>query len=79
MTLSSKRSVENAAFVSGHHILDVDKCVLTSVLFEKFEGRLNVVTDVQGFALAVFNLVTQVVVLSLQEVENGQDLTVVGH
>lgn len=79
MTLSSRRSVENAAFISWDHVLDVDECVFTSVLFEKFEGLLNVVTDVQSLALSVFNLVTQVSVLGLQEVKDGQDLTVVGH
>lgn len=59
-------SVENAALISGHHVLDVDECVLAAVDFEQFQGLLNEVSEVLGLALAVVNFVSQVLVLDLK-------------
>jgi len=49
------------------------------VQLEHFESRDNEVTEVLSLALTVVNLVSLVKVLSLEEVHDGEDLTVVGH
>lgn len=73
------RSVEDATFICGHHVLDVDEGVFTTMLLEEFESGLDEVTQVLGLALSVVDLVAQVLVLGLEEVENGEDLSVVGY
>lgn len=47
--------------------------------FKHFKGRLNQVSEILSLSLAVVNLVAQVVVLDFEEVEDGEDLSVVGH
>jgi len=49
------------------------------VLFEQFEGLLDEVSEDQGLSLSVLDLVSEVAVAGLEQVENGQDLSVVGH
>lgn len=73
------RSVEDATFICGHHVLNVDERVFTTVLLEEFESSLDEVTQVLGFALGVVDLVSEVHVLGLEEVEDGEDLSVVGY
>lgn len=71
-------SVEYATFVGGDHILDVDEGIFSSVELEHLESLLNEITKVCCLSLAVVNLVSQVLVLDLEEVHHGEDLTVVG-
>ena len=73
------RSVEDAALVDGHHVLYVDEGVFSAVSLEDFEGLLDKVTQVEGLALGVVDLVSQVHVLGLVKVEDGEDLSVVEH
>lgn len=73
------RSVEDATFIGGDHVLDVDEGVFTTMLLEEFESGLDEVTQVLGFALGVVDLVSEVLVLGLEEVEDGEDLSVVGY
>ena len=73
------RSVEDAAFISGDHIFNVDEGVFSSVDLEHLEGLLDQVAQVKALPLAVIDLVTQVEVLDLEQVEDGQDLPVIGH
>ena len=49
------------------------------MLLEKLEGRDNKVTEVLSLALAVVDLIALVQVLRLEEVHDGEDLTVVRH
>ena len=72
-------SVEHAALVGGDHILDVNESVVTTVHLEHFESLLDEVTEVLLLALRVVDVVAHVQVLSLEEVHDGQNLTVVGH
>lgn len=46
---------------------------------EHLEGLLDQVTKVGSLSLGVVDLVAEVLVLDLEEVEHGQDLTVVGY
>jgi len=73
------RSVEDATFICGHHILNVDEGVFSAVLLEEFESSLDEVTQVVDLALTVVDLVSNVLVLGLEEVEDGKDLSVVGY
>jgi len=73
------RSVEDATFICGDHVLNVDESVFATVLLEEFESSLDEVTQVLGFALGVVDLVSEVHVLGLEEVEDGEDLSVVGY
>ena len=51
-------SVQHAALITRDHILDIDECILTSVLLEHFEGCLDQVTKVATLSLTVVNLVS---------------------
>ena len=51
-------SVQHAALISRDHILDIDECILSTVLLEHFEGLLDQVTKVATFSLTVINLVS---------------------
>lgn len=46
---------------------------------EHLEGLLDEVSEDKSLALGVFDLVAKVAVILLEEVHNGEDLTVVGH
>jgi hypothetical protein len=46
---------------------------------EEFKGLLDKVTEVEALSLAVVDPVAQVGVALLEEVHNGQDLSVVGN
>lgn len=72
-------SVENAGLISGNHVLDVDEGILTAVHLEELESILDEITKVGTLALAVVNLVAEVLVAGLEQVHDGQDLSVVGH
>jgi urease gamma subunit len=49
------------------------------VLFKHFEGLLDKVSKNKGLSLTVLDFVTQVAVAVFEQVEDGQDLSVVGH
>ena len=51
-------SVQHAALISRDHILDIDECILSTVLLEHFEGLLDQVTKVAALSLTVINLVS---------------------
>ena len=72
-------SVEDAALVGWDHVLDVDERIFTAVGLEHFESVLNQVAHVEAFTLGVVNLVAEVVVALLEQVHDGQDLSVVWH
>ena len=72
-------SVKHAALVGGDHVLNVNECIISAVRLEQFESRHNQVAQVLTLALAVVDLVSLVQVLGLEEVHDGEDLTVVGH
>ncbi len=75
----SRRSVKDAALISRNHILDVDESVLTSVNLKHLKSLLNKISQVGCFSLRIVNLVTEVSVTDLEQVENGEDLTIVGY
>lgn len=72
-------SVEHAALVGWDHVLDVDERVITAVRLEHFKCFRDFVAEVVSLALSIVDLVTLVQILSLEQVHDWQDLTVVGH
>lgn len=75
----SRCSVKDAALIGRDHILDVDESVLTTVDLKHLQGLLDQVTKVGCLSLRVVNLVADVSVADLEQVEDGEDLAVVGH
>jgi len=73
----SDSSVQHTAFIGRDHILDVDKSIFSTVNLEHFEGLLDEISEVGGLALAVVDLVSKVLVADLEQVEHGEDLTVI--
>ena len=73
------RSVKHAALVGGDHVLNVNECIISAVHLEQFERRNDLVTQALTLALAVVDTVSLVQVLGLEEVHDGENLTVVGH
>lgn len=49
----SSPSVEHAGLVGGHHVLDVDEGVLSSVALEHLQRLLDQIADVLPLMLAV--------------------------
>ena len=78
-SLRSVGSVEHAALVGGNHVLDVDECVFSTVDFEALQSLLDQISEVLALPLAVVDLVAKVDVFGLHQVQNWQDLSVVGH
>ena len=72
-------SVKHAALVGGDHVLNVNECIISAVRLEQFESRHNQVAQVLTLALAVVDLISLVQVLGLEEVHDGENLTVVWH
>ena len=70
-------SVQHARLISGHHVLDVNERVLAAVHLEQLQGLLNQVAEIVALALAVVDLVAHVEVFGLEQVHDGQDLSVV--
>ena len=77
--LVQARSVKHAALVGGDHVLNVNECIISAVHLEQFERRNDHVTQALTLALAVVDLVSLVQVLGLEEVHDGENLTVVWH
>ena len=77
--LVQARSVKHAALVGGDHVLNVNECIISAVHLEQFERCNDHVTQALTLALAVVDLVSLVQVLGLEEVHDGEDLTIVGH
>ena len=75
---SAGSSVKDAALIGRDHVLNVDERVFATVLLEQFKGALDKVSEVDRLPLGVVDLVTDVVVLRLVQVEDGEDLPVVG-
>jgi len=70
-------SVQDAGFVRWDHVLNVDESIFSSVHFEKLQGSLDQVSRVAHFSLAVVNLISDVHVLGLEQVHDGEDLSVI--
>ena len=77
--LVQARSVKHAALVGGDHVLNVNECIISAVRLEEFESLDNQVAEVLTLALTVVDSITLVQVLGLEEVHDGENLTVVGH
>ena len=77
--LVQARSVKHAALVGGDHVLNVNECIISAVRLEEFESLDNQVTEVLTLALTVVDSITLVQVLGLEEVHDGENLTIVGH
>ena len=77
--LVQARSVKHAALVGGDHVLNVNECIISAVRLEEFESLDNQVTEVLTLALTVVDSITLVQVLGLEEVHDGENLTVVWH
>ena len=77
--LVQARSVKHAALVGGDHVLNVNECIISAVCLEKLESLDNQVAKVLSLALTVVDLITLVQVLGLEEVHDGENLTVVWH
>ena len=73
------RSVEYATFICWDHVFNVNECIFSSMNFKHFKSRLNQVSKILSFSLAVVDLVSEVLVLNFEEVEDREDLSVVGH
>jgi hypothetical protein len=73
------RSVEHAALVGWDHVLNVNECIISAVCLEHLECAHDEVAKVLSLALTVVDLVALVQVLGLEQVHDGQDLTVVRH
>eukprot|EP00760_Papus_ankaliazontas_P000735 PhM_4_TR10202/c0_g1_i1/m.40879 len=71
--------VQNTAFVCGHHVLDVNKCILTTVNFEQLQRFLDQLAKVRPLPLPVVDLIQGRLVAGLEEVQHRQKLTVVRH
>ena len=77
--LVQARSVKHAALVGGDHVLNVNECIISAVRLEEFESLDNQVAEVLTLALTVVDSITLVQVFGLEEVHDGENLTVVGH
>jgi len=51
-------SVENAAFESWDHILNVNKGIFSSMNFEHFKCLLDQISKIKALSLAVVNFVS---------------------
>lgn len=71
--------LQHAALVGGDEVLDVDKGILAAALLKELQGVLDEVAQVLLLLLPVVNVVANVLVLRLEDVEDGQQLAVVGH
>ena len=77
--LVQARSVKHAALVGGDHVLNVNECIISAVRLEKLESLNDQVAKVLTLALTVVDRITLVQVLGLEEVHDGENLTVVWH
>ena len=77
--LVQARSVKHAALVGGDHVLNVNECIISAVCLEELESLDNQVAKVLSLALTVVDSITLVQVLGLEEVHDGENLTVVWH
>ena len=77
--LVQARSVKHAALVGGDHVLNVNECIISAVCLEELESLDNQVAKVLTLALTVVDSITLVQVLGLEEVHDGENLTVVWH
>ena len=73
------QSVQDTGLVGGHHVLDVDEGVFSSVHLKQLEGLLDQVTEVVALALAVVDLVAHVQVFGFEKIHDGENLSVVWH
>lgn len=71
-------SVKNTALVGWNHVFNVDESVLSSGLLQKLEGLRNQIAQVESLSLAVLDLVAAVGVTISKDIENWEDLSVVG-
>eukprot|EP00634_Sargassococcus_sp_CCMP2135_P007357 CAMPEP_0198661768 /NCGR_PEP_ID=MMETSP1467-20131203/43853_1 /TAXON_ID=1462469 /ORGANISM="unid. sp., Strain CCMP2135" /LENGTH=333 /DNA_ID=CAMNT_0044398233 /DNA_START=311 /DNA_END=1308 /DNA_ORIENTATION=+ len=70
---------DDDALVGGDEVLDVDEGVLAAVDFEVLESFVDEFAEVLAALLAVVDAVAEVVVLADEDVEDREDLAVVGH
>ena len=72
-------SVKHAALICGHHIFDVNESVFSAVLLKELECLLDQVSQDKGFALSILDFVTNIDVTCFKQVEDGENLSVVGY
>ena len=72
-------SIKHTTLISRDHVLNVNECIIATMLLKQLKRLHNQVAQVLALALAVVDCVALVQVLRLEEVHDGQDLAVVGH
>jgi len=72
-------SIENTALISGYHVLDIDESIFTTMNFKQFQSLLDQISQVLSLSLTVINLVSQVLILDLEQIEHWKYLSVVWH
>ena len=72
-------SLVDDGLVGGDHILYVDKGVLPTVDLKDFQSLLDQVAQYAALSLRVLDLVANADPALLKEVQNGQNLAVVGN
>lgn len=73
-----RQSIEYTTLIRRYHILDVNKRILSSSLLQQLQSLADEITQIQPFSLVVLDFVTSVGVAIAEDVENWQNLTVVG-
>ena len=72
-------SVEYAAFVSWNHVFDVNEGVFSTCLLQQLQGLSDQITQVEPLPLVVLYLIRDVDIIVAEDIEDRQDLSIVGH
>lgn len=54
------RNSEHAAFVGGDHVLYVDVCIFSSMLFQNLKSLLDKIRQILALLLSVVNLISNI-------------------
>ena len=78
-TAASGLGIIYTRLICGHHVLDVDEGIFSPLLLKQGQGVTDEFSQTCVLPLAIVNAVAQVLVVVLVQVEDGQDLSIVGH
>ena len=72
-------SVQHTTLIGGDHVFDVNESIFSSSLFQQLQSLHDKVSQVESLALVVFDLVPCVFIAVPKDIEDGQNLSIIGH
>ena len=69
--------VQNTRFIGRNNVFDVDEGIWSTMDFQQLKCFFNQISHIHTITLTILNLISHILILTLEETKAGEDLTIV--